>query len=663
LKRRLALLSIALATCHSQAADFSLAAARTDNIDRSKWKCKRCETARSVGTVGGSLGVVDSDNDHIVNRFGAQDGAFAALQAQGRQRIEDAGETSYQAVNLGMESGFGEARFQSGGLDSELGFAQLLSVESDTAQSPVVQQGERVYLGAQQSDVSLKREREKIDLALDYDYRLFGLAFNSFGDFRHENIEGNTSSSFNNVDLRPVNYAEPIDFSQQRVTVGTAISGANWHASLSYLGAFFENDQTGIYSLEDTALKSLAPENESHTLLGQGSYTLGNTRLTARYAQERLEQEEDYITGLGVPPGITHYNGDVDVAKGSLRLTSVISSGVRLAARYDYYDRENKSPEFSFDQTIIGAGSGNPRVNTLYDVTRERAALDSYWRITSALKLDAGYFGEFIERDRAARDKTDEHGLYSKLRFTSPWQHRLTAELRYSQRDGSRFDSNSTDNNDSRLRQYHLADRDRLSGELSFWIYASEALTIDISTRYRDDNYDDTEIGLTGRQSLSEDISASYALSEAIDLQFFAGKEWIEMDQDGSQQPADLAWSYSIEDTYAYAGAGIRWDGLIQNTLAIGADYLYSESDSETEVDPGLNYGDYYQWSHSVRVFAEYDWLEASSLRIDYRYEQHKDFNFADVSDESIGGLTTLGILGDRYNAHQLMLTVTYDLQ
>ncbi len=35
----------------------------------------------------------------------------------------------------------------------------------------------------------------------------------------------------------------------------------------------------------------------------------------------------------------------------------------------------------------------------------------------------------------------------------------------------------------------------------------------------------------------------------------------------------------------------------------------------------------------------------------------------ADVRNEDIDGLTTLGILGDRYNANLLMLSFTYSLQ
>lgn len=662
MKARYSLIAMALLASNGQAADFSLANANTSELDRSRWKCEDCTRGGSIGEVGVSAGGVDSSNDHIANKFGANDGGFGALQADGIHRGK--GTLSYQAKNLGMESGYGKARYQIRGLDARVGYTELYTVESDTATTRVRQPGDTFILSDEQRRITLDKKRERADVSLDYDYKLFGLAFRTFGDYHYEELDGNSSSSLTNLDRLSVNYGEQVEYSHDRFTAGTELIGSNWLASFSYLGSLFNNDQTGVYAENDAALKALAPENESHTLLGQANYTLGKTRFSARFAREWLEQEEDYITGVGVPPGITHYNGDVDIMKGNARVTSVINKTVRVGARYDYYDRENNSPSFAFDQSITDTGSGLPVSNITYDLTRHRATLDSYWRLTSGLRLDAGYFGEFLKRDPAARKDTDEHGLYGKLRITPSAGHRVSAELRYSERDGSSYrDTNATGQNNDLLRQYHLADRSRVAVELTWLAMPTELLTVDVTGRYKEDDYDDTDIGLSDVQDYSYDVSATYTLSDAVSLQAYGGQQWLDSKQEGSQLFASADWRYRIDDEYSYVGAGIRWDGLMGDRLALGADYLYSESDSNTDVNPGQDYGDYYQWSHSAELFAEYLWRENMSVRLDYRHERQRDFNFADVLDEDIDGLTTLGILGDRYNANLLMLSFTYSLQ
>jgi MtrB/PioB family decaheme-associated outer membrane protein len=659
---RLTLIALALLAIRGNAADFSLSRANTADIDRSNWNCEDCQQgeARTVGTAGVSAGAVDSSNDHIANRFGAKDGGFAAAQATARRQNEGPSSQTFRAENLGMESGYGRARHQGRGLDMEAQYSRIYSVESDTATTRVRLPGDNFELVEDEGRVTLDRERERVGLAADYDYTLFGLALRTFGEFHHETIDGNDSNSLNNIDRRPVNYPEPVDYTQDLINIGTELAGNDWLASLSYLGSQFDNDQDGVFALDGTALKALAPENESHTILGQGNYRFGRTRLSARFAREWLEQDERYVTAVGVPPGITNYDGDVDVIKGNARLTTVLTDTLRLAVRYDYYDRDNGSPVFAFDQTISANGSGNPQENVRYDLTRHRLGLDTYWRMPLGMRLDTGYFGEFIERDPAAREDTDEHGIYGKIRHAPAPAHRLSAELRYSKRDGSSY-RDQADNNPL-LRQYHLADRDRVHLEASWLAEASETLTLDLTARYTEDDYDDTEIGLLNVADYGYDVNASYRLSEQVRVEAYGGQQWIDQDQEGSQALAEPDWQYDVDDRFDYVGAGLRWDGLLEERLSLGADYIYSQSDSDTKVDPGEDYGDYYQWSHSARLFADYAWRDNTSVRLDYRYERHRDFNFADVEDEDISGLTTLGILGDRYNAHLLMLTFTFSM-
>ncbi len=50
-------------------------------------------------------------------------------------------------------------------------------------------------------------------------------------------------------------------------------------------------------------------------------------------------------------------------------------------------------------------------------------------------------------------------------------------------------------------------------------------------------------------------------------------------------------------------------------------------------------------------------------FRLDYRKQRHRDFGFNEVLDSEVASLSTLGIFGDRYNAHLLMLSLNYAME
>ncbi len=656
-------LAAAIST-QAQAGGFSLSEANTGQIDRSKWTCNRCGNTerRSSGSVGAGVGYVDSANDHIANRFGATDGGFGAIQATTRTWNASQSRQEFNAGNLGMESGYGNGRYRGLGLDVALDYATIYSVESDTTTTPFEQPGNS-FIAGESRNITLDQDRERFGIDAAYDLTLFGYAVRLFGDYSQETVDGNRSSSLNQLNRNPANFAENVDYTNDRYGAGANITGKRWAASFNWFGSQFDNDQAGVFAEDGTALKALAPENETNTLMGQFHYTLGRTRVALRYAREWLEQDDNYVTATGVLPGISNYDGDVDIMKGNARVTSVITPYLRLGVDYDYVDRENNSPIFAFDQTIVGGGTGNPRLNELYDKTWHRARLNSYWRLPANLRLDVGYFGEFIERSPAVREDTDEHGGYARLRLRFADWHSGSAELRYSERDGSNYrgDSDGQGNNPL-LRQYHLADRTRTHFELN-WVGVRDDVQVDITGRYREDDYDDVVIGQQQVKDMSYDVHVNWAYSEAIALNVFGGQQWIDSDQDGSQAFADPDWTYEVDDTFDYVGFGLRWTGLLEEKLELGLDYVYSESDSETGVIPGQDYGDYYEWSDNWRSHALYQYSEKMQFRLDYRYQRHRDFGFNEVLDSEVASLSTLGIFGDRYNAHLLMLSLNYAME
>ncbi|MBW3166348.1 MtrB/PioB family decaheme-associated outer membrane protein, partial [Ferrimonas balearica] len=278
--------------------------------------------------------------------------------------------------------------------------------------------------------------------------------------------------------------------------------------------------------------------------------------------------------------------------------------------------------------------------------------------------LEAGYQGERTERSHSVRETTEDNTVWARTRVSAMDNLELGLKASYGQRDGSRYQaSEATSSEDNTLlRKYYLADRDRteLSFDASYSPFA--ALSLDATVRYAKDDYSESEIGLLDADDLSYDLSANYRVTEALNLHAFAGQQWIESNQAGSQSFASADWTYRIEDQFDYAGVGASYGGLMDDRLTVGADYQYTESSSDTQVSEGQPYGDYFQWAHSVRAYADYAVSTRTSVRLDYRYERYYDTDYADVASDSIPGLITLGDLGHNYNAHLLMLTLTYSL-
>ncbi|MEC4728664.1 MtrB/PioB family outer membrane beta-barrel protein, partial [Shewanella sp. D64] len=164
--------------------------------------------------------------------------------------------------------------------------------------------------------------------------------------------------------------------------------------------------------------------------------------------------------------------------------------------------------------------------------------------------------------------------------------------------------------------------------------------------------------------------NVSVQLSEHVSGYGFAGQQWINSNQAGSQAYSSPDWYSDIEDEFINLGAGLSYGGLMQDKLTLGLDYLFSNSISDTYVTADANAleksypgGDYYSYNHSASVYADYALNEQMALKLSYRYERYYDTDGAVTDVNSVPGLVTLGDINHDYNAHQVMLSFSYRLR
>lgn len=679
------------------AGGYGIQHANTDNIKFDKWACKRCvvETGFS-GTVGVGIGYNNSDDIRSANAFAVEDEFAYKVDADIKFMSDTGYRASIAADNLGMENGNLDINAgKTGQYNVNLNYRQIASYKTDSAMSPYQGVGGNNLTlsdnwqtaGSSQNmtqldtslnplELSLKRKRMGLGFDYSFDAEPGEKIWTTYLNYQREDKTGlkQSSGSFYNQSMM---LAEPVDYTTDTVEAGIKINGDNWFTAINYSGSSFKNQNSQLnfdntfnptFGAQTQGSMALDPDNESHIISLMGQVTADKTILSGRIHYGQMTQDQAFVTsGYGYLTPAESLDSRVDIEGINLTLVSRLNSSVRIKANYNYSDRDNKSNVEQWTQISINSTTGQAAYNTPYDITTHRAKLSANYRISQGMRLEAGYNYRQNNRNYQDRETTNEHILWSKFRLNSFENWDMWIKGSYGQRDGSEYQTSewtSSESNDL-LRKYNLADRKRTMMEARVTYSPTDALTIDFGTRYALDDYDDTQIGLTESNNLSYDVSASYLISDNMTLTGFYNRQNIESDQSGSTNFSSANWFGVIEDQVDVIGAGWSYYNLMEKKLRVGVDYTYSNSDSNTQVTQGVtgDYGDYYAKFHNINVYGQYQATEKMALRLDYKMEKYQDNDAGnDIAPDEIWNVVSLGSNSHDYNAHLIMLSLSYRL-
>lgn len=675
-----------------QVVSYGLAHANTANVKLKAWECKRCADDTGVsGRVSVGMGYADQDDIHAANALGTDNTFAYELNADVAYKSESGYQAEFNALNLGMDSSRAElSAGKAGQYDINLNYRTIKTYSTDDALTPYQGVGGNdltlpsnwVTAGTTEGMTQLASSLNPVELSLKRERAGIGFIYegeslwSTYVDYQRENKTGLKTASgsfFNQSMMLP----EPVDYTTDLVEAGIKLRGDYWFTALVYSGSVFKNEYSQLafdnafnptFGAQTTGYMALDPDNEAHTVSLSGVYNDGTMSLQGRAYVGQMSQDEPLVTsGYGYQLPTEAVDAKVDLSGIDTRVTYKLTRSLRLQGSYDFYDRDNQTQVEQWTQISINNVNGTVAYNVPYDHTRHRAKLHADYRITSGIKLDGGY--EYRRDDRSYQDRevTDENNLWARLNYTSleNWDFRLKAD--YGLRDGSRFQASeltSSENNEL-LRRYNLADRQRTAFELTVTHTPLDTLTLDLTTRYAMDDYDKTEIGLTESEDFSYDLSMSWQAGKDLLLTAFYGAQTIESSQNGSSTFNGPNWSSDIKDEFTYIGAGARYDNLMAEKLAVGVDYNYGDSKSNTQVTQGIsgNYGDYFAKSHSLNLYGEYLVNDKATLRMDYRMEKYEDNDPANsLTPDAIWNVLSFGNLNHNYNAHLVMISLHYKL-
>jgi len=650
------------------AADFGVQKANIAAGKTANYQCKQCVKPQGyTGSVGVSVGTIDADDNHAINQFGTgDDGAVAGVDAD-LAYLQSGYKAKVQAHQLGMQNGFVTMEAgKSGHYKLDVDFQTITTNQGSNAATNLWQNNGMLTPSDQTRVLDLELQRQRSSIGFEYDFsEVMDLGLSSYARYDREDKTGHRSASLTSP--RPTNFAEAVDETTDKFSAGIVLDGANWLSELSYNGSRYDNNMGDLSLPYAYDVYSATPDNQAHQVSLSGQYRLASSVFSGRVATGRMIQDQDLIQMSGNP--IQNWDGQVDTLSSNLAASTRVSNRLRLGASYDYSKRDNRSSVFDFAQYEFDSMSGAFKQNTPMDIERQTFKTDASYRIASGYRLQAGYDYKQVERSYGEREETRDNEFWSKLNIRAIDKLTLDLGVSYGERGGSEYQANelTSDETESLLRKYNLADRKRTEVNARANYALLEWLTFDVSTYYANDDYDATEIGLTQAKDYGYDINVHAQISAPLSVYAFAGQQWIDSDQSGDQASI---WHTEINDEFINLGIGATYSGLMDGRLILGTDYLFANSSSNTGVN-GYNigssntddYGNYYSYNHSVSLYGQYLISEQMAVKLAYQFERYFDTDSAAVTPDSIPGLITLGDLNHNYNAHQLMLTFSYKLK
>lgn len=670
MKTQISIIAMLLMSASSQAEmfDFGVTASNVDNAKTSNWQCKKCTNNKNVsGNVMLSAGTSISDDDqHSLNTLAYDDGAAVGIDADIVTRSDNGIRTEISSVKLGSEYGDADMVVRKAGLwKAGLSYDSKAKVDSTTAQSNLVFNNDSYSVEPDLLTQQLKLEREKLGFEAKFTQSNFG----GYVNFSNEDKTGTTRSSMSMGTFTAQNFIKPVDNQTQILKSAVYLKGARWLAEVGYNASQFDNDiSTFTLAGSNVPVQADSPENSAYSLFFSGRYRFDKTSVSGRFATGKHKQDDSLVTLVSAPTDVSNADLSIKTTDANIAIVSRLTPKMTLRGSVVYSDRDNDSSLYQFDQVVLDNLTGQLESTQAIDYTNTTYKLSSDYRVNSGQKLSAGLSYKEVERSFSDRENTDTSEIWLKYHLSAleMWDMRFKAA--YSERDGSTYQAireTSTEDN-ALMRKYYLADRDRTEFVADLTHTPLDYLSMNLRGYYANDDYSESQIGLTESEDYGYDANVNLQLSSMIDFTVYGGYQWIDNDQLGSQLTSGQAsWAASTSDEFGFVGTSAQYTGLVDLGLLFSVEYVFSYNESDTATSANGNLGLYKSESHSFELKASYALNDHTDIGLKYQYEDYEDSDYADIAVENypsdgVYGLTSLGYLAQDYDAHLIQATINY---
>ncbi len=682
-----------------------------------------------------------SDDNFMFGQYNGLSSEGASLIGNLRWRDSNSGDSWWRARvdDLGLATREGQFTWgKAGKLRLELGFDSQSQVRNDSGLTPF-RGGDTLRLpgdwvgGADTAgwpglDTALHRfdrelDRDKlsasISAALNAQWRVKA-------GFSYETKQGTgdiggafySDASQGDAALLPLD----IDYRSSEANIGLSYSGTRLFldGALEYSGFDNGNDAlTWDNPYDITAgpgALAQAPDNEQYRGRLSGQWIMSpEARLQFDGSYALASQDQDYLDwsanpGVAIVQDLPRNNYDGEVAIGTFNGKLLLRPlpKFEVEAFYRARDRDYDTPRDAYPyprgDSADQPGQALAVYNTAYDYHSHTGGAELAYRLPLRSRLSFEYAFEVVRRDNTAVRETKEDSYTLGYRI-QPW-HNFTARLegsfrnrnastyRWDQRYYALLDTeliNATPDsqryiNHPDFSQYYMANREQWEGKLDLGWQPAEDWNLNLGLSWRDDDYDASELGLTGSQWGRLHLSASWTPSKDLSLSAYGGADRFESDQNGRAfrggqeknafeiypplpQASDPGrnWSLDATDTSLTLGANLRWQFAAD--LALEADYNYVDTQGEqdlaaagaADLDP-QDYPSVDTRLHHFTAAATWQMNRRLSLRLDYQFYQYdsNDWALRGLAVDSAGQLLSFGAQNPDETIHYLGASAIY---
>jgi MtrB/PioB family decaheme-associated outer membrane protein len=214
------------------------------------------------------------------------------------------------------------------------------------------------------------------------------------------------------------------------------------------------------------------------------------------------------------------------------------------------------------------------------------------------------------------------------------------------------------------LRKFNLADRDRNAAAAHLDYAINEKISLGLSADVADDDYKNSQVGLTSARSANFALELSAAISEQTHARGFVQTQRIRSQQNGSQAFGAPDWTGRVEDKFDTLGAGIK-HAAIPNKLDIGADVTFSRSRSDVSVQTAVGEPPFPTQKttlDSLTIYGLYKLKDNLSITGGLTFEHYDsdDWRLDGVAPGTVPNLLALGMQSPHYSVTVLRVGLRY---
>lgn len=686
-------------TASSESSDVGENTSPVKTVETSRWTCSLCPYRYGWwGEIDVGAGRVSKSSNKFGDYRGLNDeGGFMALDGNAHFRSGDGRYFDIVADDLGIDSRQLRARagkrgryslriryreipkYRGFGAESPYLGTSSGALTLPTSWQPASTTSEMSELTQTLQPIDLKTTRRIFDTELSW--RL-GQAWSWDADYQHQSKSGTRPVGAGVLSLNASHIPAPVDFSTDRITLGLNFKGVRSHWRAGFMSSRFKNYkesftwQNPFTPLPGTEVlrSSLAPDNEAYRFDLAGAWSYGSRlRLSGSAAFGHMNQD-DPLLPYSINPAFSdlplpRLTADSRIDSSSVditgRLMARISRKLKLDARWQHDQRDNKTPVDNWTPVITDFFQREPRPNRPYSFERQRSSVALRFRPHSSLGLQAGINRDDLERTLQSVEETQENSWFIEASVRAGPKAGLRARFESADRGGQPY-LQVTDfalPEHPLMRKFNLADRDRDRLALDLDLYPSSAMSLNFSYRLNEDRFGDSILGLRISDSDSLNADLSWNPSRLISAHAFISQQTFNATLAGMEFGAMAPWVSTTEDVFLTAGIGLNVSFDEKTQLRL--DMVSSEAEGDIRTNSGVGEAPFptlETYLFNMRLSLDHHASQRWGLKLLIEYESYDSTDWAldGLGPDGVPAILTFGAQSPDYDVTVFRAQVSY---